>query len=76
VKNQAKLLSNEFKTVSIHQHEDVLIETNMNRGYGLDPLDLLIRLEELAEDRYARRVIARSRSDYIRDERNRRVDLI
>ena len=72
-----KLLSNEFKTFSIHEHESVLAELNRNKGYGLDPLELLIRMEEAADrlwednpqwvvDRYT----------FIRDERNRRIETL
>ena len=70
------LMSNQFKTVSIHTDENVLVETNMNRGYGLDPLQLMIRLEELADDLYKRTVSAETRADFIRYERNRRIDLL
>lgn len=71
-----KLLANEFKTVSIHTNEDVLCETNMNRGYGRDPLQILIRLEELASDLYERTVCAEPRDVFIKRERNRRIDLL
>lgn len=75
-KDKNTLMSNQFMTVSIHTDENVLKETNMNRGYGLDPLDLLIKLEDLASDLYERTVSSEPQADFIRREINRRVDLI
>lgn len=72
---RAKLLSHEFACISIHENVSVLAEINRNRGYGLDPLEILIGFEEAAEQIYDENphwVV--SKATFIRDERNRRVN--